>query len=119
MEKKNGTKLEEFGKLFMKAVRDETINSIDKMLDGTMKGITSRQVQEKFADFDSKQIEVVKWFLPKIIDMSLHNMLFMIEVQDEIELLFKKENLNDLSDGLSGELYTEDGWIKNYSKERE
>ncbi len=46
-------------------------------------------------------------------------MLFMIEVQDEIELLFKKENLNDLSDGLSGELYTEDGWIKNYSKERE
>ncbi len=52
MEKKNGKKLEEFGKLFMKAVRDETINSIDKMLDGTMKGITSRQVQEKFADFD-------------------------------------------------------------------
>ena len=42
-----------------------------------------------------------------------------VKAEKKEDFKFKKENLNDLSDGLSGELYTEDGWIKNYSKERE
>lgn len=46
----------------------------------------------------------------------MHNMLFMIEEHEEIELLYKEENIAEKSDGLSGELYTEDGWIEKYSK---
>lgn len=34
--------------------------------------------------------------------------------------LLKKQgiNLNEESDGLSGELYTEDGWIQKYTSQR-
>lgn len=46
----------------------------------------------------------------------MHNMLFMLEEHEEIEMLYAGENIVEESDGLSGELYTEDGWIEKYSK---
>lgn len=64
----------------------------------------------------SDDIEIVRWLIPEIVDVSLHNMLFMIEENDDIELLFENENLKEISDGLAGELYTEDGWIDKFSK---
>lgn len=64
----------------------------------------------------SDDIEIVIWLIPEIVDVSLHNMLFMIEENDDIELLFENENLKEISDGLAGELYTEDGWIDKFSK---
>ena len=39
----------------------------------------------------------------------------MLEQHEEISLLYDDVNLNEESDGLSGELYTEDGWIEKYS----
>ncbi len=111
-------KLNEFGKLFINEVRDTTIHSLDQMISGTMRGTTAQKIKEKFLNLNHEQIEVVKWLIPKIVDINLHNLLFMIDEYDEIELLFKKENLKDISDGLAGELYTEDGWINKFSKER-
>ena len=40
------------------------------------------------------------------------------EEHEEIELTVKGRNLNEISDGLAGELYTEDGWIQKYTKQR-
>ena len=45
-------------------------------------------------------------------------MLEMFEQHDDIELNMSNENLNQISDGLAGELYTEDGWIQKFSKQR-
>ena len=45
-------------------------------------------------------------------------MLCMFEDHEELKLLLNEENLVEESDGLAGELYTEDGWIKRYSKQR-
>lgn len=110
--------LDEFGKIFINEVRDSTIYSIDNMINGSMKGKTTQEIKEKFLDLSDKHIDVIKWLVPKIVDISLHNMLFTIEQYDEIELLFNQENLKNTSDGLAGELYTEDGWINRFSKER-
>ena len=43
------------------------------------------------------------------------------EYQDEMRLVVKDQDdaehsLVDISDGLCGELYTEDGWIEKYTK---
>ena len=115
---KMDTKLNEFGKIFVTEVRDNTINSLDKMLNGSMKGVTAEKVQEKILALTNEQIDVIRWLIPQIVDINLYNMLFMIEEHDDLELLFEKENLKEASDGLSGELYTEDGWIAKFSNER-
>ncbi|MDE6209993.1 MAG: hypothetical protein K2M73_10030 [Lachnospiraceae bacterium] len=48
----------------------------------------------------------------------LDSFLFMVEQHEDICLLYDNINLNEESDGLSGELYTEDGWIEKYSSQR-
>ncbi|MEZ3428796.1 MAG: hypothetical protein K1W36_00600 [Lachnospiraceae bacterium] len=110
--------LNSFGKILMNDVRDTTIESFDNMINGTMKGITAENVQEKIREFSDGQIDVVKWMIPQVVDLCLHNILWMVEQEEDITLSFKEINLKDESDGLSGELYTEDGWIQKYSLQR-
>ena len=45
-------------------------------------------------------------------------MLCMIEEHEDIDVQVKKQNISDISDGLAGELYTEDGWIQRFTKQR-
>ena len=86
--------LNEFGETLILEVRDTTIRNYIKMFDGTMKGLTAKQVQEKMGGFDDEQIDTIKWLLSKIVDTSLHNMMFMIEQNSEdLELLYKGHNL--------------------------
>jgi len=111
-------RLDDFGKMLMDRVRDDTISSVDQMLDGTMKGITAQNIQEKIKAFDKEQMETVEWLIPQVVDLCLHNMLWMVEQEEEITLLYQGAELREESDGLSGELYTEDGWIQKYSSQR-
>lgn len=114
--------LDYFGKMLISSVRDETITSWDMILNGKMKGITAQQVREKMSNFNDEQIEVLRWLIPKITDSSLHNLLVMFEQNDEIKIEVydgqKNNDIKQISDGLEGELYTDDGWIKRFSKER-
>lgn len=44
------------------------------------------------------------------------NFLFLFEEDDKKEILVSGKNITEISDGLSGELFTEDGWISRFSK---
>lgn len=110
--------IEAFGKLLISDVRDHTIETFDGMLQGTIKGITAQKIQEKIKTFDQEQMDALEWMVPQIVDLCLHNMLWMAEQQEDITLLFRGTELREESDGLAGELYTEDGWIQKYSSQR-
>lgn len=114
--------LDKFGELLMESVRDRTISNWDKILNGKMKGLSAQQVMEKIEGFSEEQKEILKWIIPKIVDVGLHNFLAMIEECENInvEVISNggNSNIRELSDGLAGELYSEDGWIYRFSKER-
>ena len=111
-------KVELFGKILISEVRDETISSLDMMISGKMQGVTAKAIREKLVSFDKEQLEVLEWLLPKVVDLNLHNMLFMLEEHDNITVVVDNEDIKSTSDGLAGELYTEDGWISKFSNER-
>ena len=108
--------LDEFGKILITEVRDGTIDSMNKMIDGTMKGTTAKLIRKKIAILNNEQIEILKWLIPEIVDFSLDSMLFMFEGHPDLQLVFQGVDLKEVSDGLSGELYTEDGWIQKFSE---
>ena len=118
----NENVLDYFGEILMLEVRDRTIRNWDMILDGKMKGSVAQQVRDKMLNFNREQIEVLKWLIPQIVDLNLHNLLAMVEEHNEIKLgVYDGEtnkNINEISDGLAGELYTEDGWIKRFSENR-
>ncbi len=108
--------LDEFGKILIKEVRDNVINAMNERIDGERKGITAQLIQKKIAILNNEQIEILKWLIPEIVDFSLDSMLFMFEGHPDLQLVFQGVDLKEVSDGLSGELYTEDGWIQKFSK---
>ncbi len=52
--------LDEFGKILITEVRDGTIDSMNKMIDGTMKGTTAKLIRKKIAILNNEQIEILK-----------------------------------------------------------
>ncbi|MFZ5968226.1 MAG: epimerase [Bacillota bacterium] len=118
----NENALDYFGRLIMSEVRDETITSWDMIINGKMKGLTAQQVREKISGFSEEQIEVLKWLIPKVTDSCLYNLLTVIEQNDELKVTISDgqtdTDIKQISDGLGGELFTEDGWITRFSKER-
>lgn len=113
----NMSDLEKFGKIFIEETRDISIRNMNKRIDGTMKGEESQIIYKKIAGFTDEQKEILKFVVSETVDNVLDSFLFMVEQHENISLLYNDTNLNEESDGLSGELYTEDGWIEKYSSQ--
>lgn len=82
-----------------------------------MKSVSAEDIQEKLAGFDNEQIDIIKWLISKVVDEGLYNILFMLEDHEDLKLSVPETDIKEESDGLPGELYTEDGWIPRYSDE--
>jgi hypothetical protein len=115
--------LDFFGRSVIENVRDLTIRDWDNIIEGKAKGITAETVQEKLALLSKEQLEVLIWIMPKIVDSTIHNFLWMFDKSKEIDLRITTKDgtidrLQEESDGLYGELYSKRGWISKYSKQR-
>ena len=95
------------------------LQEMHKIIRGEMKGKSGKRFSELFKDFDQEELSIVDQATEFAIDTVLHKLLFGAE-SDMFRILFGSENgeyinIANISDGLAGELYTEDGWIKRFS----
>jgi hypothetical protein len=109
---------DDFGKDLIKEVRDRTIRQYHKKTSGLMKSEDDQALFRRYESLDESAKEFIKDLIPMIVDTSLHNTLCMIEDSDNFILTVGEDDIRNVSDGLAGELYTEDGWIAKYSSER-
>jgi hypothetical protein len=113
--------LEEFGREFIEFVRDNAIFAFNSIVKGHMKDNQSKLLHDEISkNLDEKQLDLVRKLITNNVDEMLHQFLWMFEQSSKFKLYYEENgkliNLNELSDGLSGELYTEDGWIQKFSK---
>jgi hypothetical protein len=119
-----GNELERFGKILMERVRDQAILHWEKVLTGEMKDKSSKQLFEEFVQtFTEEQQQRIVDISSQVVDTTLHYLLLAIEEENRIIVLTQNDEgevveIKKISDGLAGELYTEDGWILKYSKKR-
>lgn len=112
-----------FGKVLMEEVRDRAIREMDMTLSGHMKGESAQRIRKVLRGFSAEDIEALKWLLPQVVDATIHHLLWTLETEETINVTVSigeetSESLREVSDGLCGEVYGEDGWIALYSKER-
>jgi hypothetical protein len=113
--------LEKFGQILMNEVRDEAIDKYEMIVSGQMRSASALEFSKKLSALDDEYQSLVRDIVVSSIDDVLHNLLWMIERhEDDVELTYSdgkcKININEVSDGLSGEVYTADGWISLFSK---
>lgn len=115
--------LNRFGELLMGMVRDRAIVDWDMIIDGRMKGRTAQEAARRLSVVRPEEIEVLRWLVPQIVDTTLHYLLWMLEQERSVAVVVKTEagtveNVEEVSDGLCGELYSNDGWIRRFSRQR-
>lgn len=112
--------LELFGSEFIENVRDMSLRKFENLINGKMKSEESFEIQEFLQNIDSNNLEYIKKIIFEMTDTIMHNTLFMFEANEEFLICKNSEegliDVNELSDGLSGELYSKNGWINKFSK---
>lgn len=110
--------LSNFGENFIKEVRDNSLFVLQGIIDGHMKSQEDQELHMTIKSMSSEDLDILKSIAYKMVDLSLHNTLFFFESNEKWKIvnIDGTVNLIELSDGLSGELYTEDGWIRKYSE---
>ncbi|RKZ38974.1 MAG: hypothetical protein DRR00_33750 [Candidatus Parabeggiatoa sp. nov. 3] len=118
--------LEKFGQILMSEVRDEAIEKYEMIAAGTLKSTPAMELNKKLSSFSDEQLSIVRQLVASSIDDVIYHFLWMLEQHEEdIDMTCSedaestKENVINISDGLSGELYTEDGWIAKFSNYKE
>lgn len=114
-------KLESFGKEIIDNLRDASIDEYLVIKSGDMKSVDAQNTFKIYTSIDKAHHDKIDAIVLNIIDRVLHNALWMFEQSADYTICEKKsidpdEDIVELSDGLSGELYSEDGWIEKYSK---
>lgn len=115
-------KLDALGQFLITYVRDQRFERLDKILTGERK-LSNEKMQrllERFP-FCPEQLEVVEYICRYAIDATIHHTLWGLEQQEgKISLQIMSggapaRDAVEISDGLPGELYSEDGWIARFS----
>lgn len=117
----NDRNLDLFGKLLVSEVRDESIEKFNMIKLGRIKSDAARTLTEKLSKFSVEDLEVIDEVVLSSIDNVIHNFLWMLDRNDEVLEVrvigeMPSDSIASISDGLPGELYSEDGWITKYSK---
>ncbi|QDT25081.1 hypothetical protein Enr10x_03750 [Gimesia panareensis] len=114
--------LDHFGEFLIQQVRDQSIVHWEMILSGQMKGERSQKLRELLSQCSQEDLRMFQSLLPEIADTVLHYLLQGFdEVEDEIKITVdtgseQVASLSEASDGLAGELYTEEGWIARFSE---
>ena len=116
-------RLDEFGKFLMANLRDPAIEYFDILAKGGWKAPGLAALQADLKSLSPEQLKIVRQCVLSCIDNGIHDFLFRLqEVGDldgGIRVYVKGHDVSAISDGLHGELSTENGWIAKYSKFRE
>ena len=112
--------LERFGERFIAQVRDNTLDYYLALVEGRMKAPDDVRISERLDELNPEKKEFIKEVVTRMIDNSLHNFLYLFEAEEGFKLVSQDDddreyNLNEVSDGLCGELYSDEGWIEKHS----
>lgn len=110
--------LSDFGKILMQEVRHQAVYILRGVISGKLKSESDQELHKKLMK-DTVNKEVLEEFGLYIIDETIHDFLWMFEQTDEYKIIGPSgKSLAEISDGLCGELYTEDGWIAKYATDK-
>jgi hypothetical protein len=109
-----------FGLFIMTKLRDRAIRTVDVLLAGEGKAPSIQQLQNELAALTKDQKDLIRRCVIDSVDDAVHDFLFALQEQTDDELgiavLVDGENPAQLSDGLQGELFGEEGWMARFSK---
>ena len=111
--------LDKFGTFLMRNLRDRAIDNYDRLAQGQWKAPKLQALQQDLAAMTEDQRRIVRDCVVNALDVGLHDFLFALQeradFENDIQVMVDGKNLAEISDGLQGELFGEDGWLARFS----
>ena len=111
--------LDVLGQFLMKHLRDRGISKVEGLLTGHWKAPGLKRLQRDLGALTPEQQDLVRRAVISSLDTALHAFLFAVQEQTDLDgpiaITVRGENVARMSDGLQGELVTEDGWFARFS----
>lgn len=110
--------LDVLGELVMKHLRDEGFDFFDRLEKGEWKSPGLLALQRELGELDAAGRQVARRAARAAMDHAVHEFLFSLHEACEagnVEVRINGREVTDLSDGLHGELFTDDGWQSRLS----
>lgn len=117
----NLDRLTHFGEAFIDEVRIRTLKHFEAIISGKMKSSNAQEMHHTIAEFDKNEVDFISNLIASVVDETLFKTLFMFEerewtiIEKSAISVCNVQGLDEISDGLAGELLGPKGWIKKYS----
>jgi hypothetical protein len=112
--------LNAFGRFLMNRLRDPAIDQVDGLLKSHWKAPALSGIQKELAKLSANEKKLVRRVVVTCIDAALHDFLYAVQEKAEkdcdLEIHVNGENVAEISDGLHGEVYGDNGWAAQFSK---
>ncbi|WP_111684371.1 DUF6547 family protein [Winogradskyella tangerina] len=114
--------LDKFGKLIVEKLRDKQIDKFQGLLQGKWRDKESKDLHAKLSKLSQEQKQVVADVLEEALEGAMHDFLFAIQesanLDTELKVYMDNKNVAELSDGLHGEIFGEEGWVHRFSRHK-
>lgn len=108
--------VEKFGKFIVENLRDKGIDFAEGLLKRHWKAPDLLDMQNEIANLTDAQKAVFIKAITTTIDGAMHDFLFALQEISDIQIVVDGQNIVELSDGIYGEAYSDDGWFAKYSR---
>jgi hypothetical protein len=116
------TPVDKFGKFIVENLRDKGIDFAEGLLNRHWKAPGLQELQNEIANLNDAQKATFMKAITESIDGAMHGFLFALQEQadfdNDIQILVDGQNIVELSDGIHGEAYSEEGWYAKYSRHK-
>ena len=114
--------VDKFGKFIVENLRDKGIDFAEGLLKSHWKAPSLLEMQNEIATLnDNQKIAFIK-AVTQTIDGAIHDFLFALQEQadfdNDIQIIVDGQNIVELSDGIHGEAYSDEGWFAKYSNHK-
>ena len=112
--------LDKFGEFFVQNFRDKALQNLQFLFEQKWKAPSLQDLQGRLAALREAERDLVYELVDDILTTAMHDLLFAIQESHDfgegIEVLVDGKPVAGLSDGLHGEIFCDNGWIKRFSK---
>jgi hypothetical protein len=110
--------LDKLGILVIRHLHDKILREADTLLSGASKAPAAQSIQSSVCTLSEAHKEAIRQLVLRATITGIHDYLFAVQSSLESEVKFTANgvDLSDLSDGLHGELFGQNGWIGRFSQ---
>ena len=112
--------LDKFGEFYVRNLRDKMLHDLDMLLSGSWKAPGVQDIQQRLAKLPEDTRDLIRETAEHMVIAGMHDLLFSLQEEADndgaIRLVVDGVEVAKESDGMHGEIFSDQGWIARFSQ---